>query len=210
LIRFEEVTWAATSPLSFTLPRGGLAWLVGPSGAGKTTALRLLHGALQPRQGRVLIDDQDLRALSRDALPLLRRKVALLETQPRLLRAHSLLDNVALPLRIAGEPEEVCLRRAREVMADVGVAQHLHARPDEVGPAARARCALARALAASPSVLLADEPGALLDAALRRDLLALLREAQLRGVTCVLTANDDRDANPLREQLVHLPLGEAP
>lgn len=211
MIRFAQVTYTPPGGqpllegLSFEVPRGGLTWLVGPSGAGKTTALRLAHGALRPSAGQIFIDERAVGSLRRAELPALRRQVAFLETRPRLLAGKSLLENVALPLRLAGEPEEVCLRRAQEVMADMGVAHKAHRRPHEVDPGALHRCNLARALAAAPSVLLADEPLALVDEALGEQLLGLLREAQLRGVTCLITDHRADRAHPQREAVVALP-----
>ncbi len=176
--------------ISVQCAAGQLTWVVGPSGSGKTTLLRVAQGVLLASTGSVSFDGQQMSSLGKDERAAMRRRIALLEAQPRLLRGQSLLDNVILPLKLAGQPADVCRQRAKEVMADVGVMHKASRRPDQVGPSDRHRAALARALASAPSVILVDEPGALFDPELVAQRLELLREAVTRGAACLVVSCD--------------------
>jgi ABC-type ATPase involved in cell division len=201
LIRLERASYharggaaPALDEVSFEVPKGGLAWVVGPTGSGRSTLLRLLHGALRPTSGKVWVGGQDVGGLSEGALSEYRRAVGLVEATPRLLPHLTLLENVAVPLRLGGEPADLCQRRAREAMGDAGVAHKAKLLPQEASPADLARSALARALVCAPSVLLADEPTARLDPLLSQEILGLLREANVRGTTVLIAAHEPAPA----------------
>ena len=149
--------------LSFGIAEGGFRWLLGPSGAGKTSLLRLLHLQARPSEGRLQLMGQDIGAAGRSHLPLLRRRIGMVFQDFRLMPHLSAFDNVALPLRLAGRPEGQVRVDTLELLGWVGLSRRLLARPAQLSGGEQQRVAIARALANSPRVLLADEPTGNLD-----------------------------------------------
>jgi lipoprotein-releasing system ATP-binding protein len=138
--------------------------IVGASGAGKSTLLHLLGALDQPTRGQVVIDGQPLQGLDDDALSALRnRKVGFVFQFHHLLREFSALENVMMPLRVSGLAAPVARARATDLLVRVGLEARMHHRPAELSGGEQQRTAVARALAMSPAVLLADEPSGNLD-----------------------------------------------
>lgn len=182
-------TWVLAD-IAFTIPQGGFRWLVGPSGAGKTSLLRLIHLAQRPSTGRIHLFGQDIADLPRAALPALRRRIGVIFQDERLLPHLSVLDNVVLPLRLAGRPEGQIRADAREILRWMGMAAKLTEYPPALSGGERQRVAIARAAVTRPALLLADEPSANLDAAQTGRMLELLQGLRAVG-TAVLVATHD-------------------
>src|SRR3984957_3453956 len=149
--------------LSFVLPDGAFRWLLGPSGAGKTSMLRLMYLAVRPTRGTLVILGTDIGTARRRTLPRLRRRIGVVFQDFRLLAHLSAFDNVALPLRIAGRPEGQIRADVGEMLRWVGLARKHEARPPELSGGEQQRVAIARSVIARPSLLLADEPTGNLD-----------------------------------------------
>ena len=130
--------------LSFTLPDGAFRWLLGPSGAGKTSVLRLMYLDIRPSRGRLNVLDTDIGTAARGALPRLRRRIGVVFQDFRLLSHLSAFDNVALPLRIAGRPEGQIRADVTEMLRWVGLARKHEARPPELSGGEQQRVAIAR------------------------------------------------------------------
>ena len=154
--------------VSFSIAEGGFRWLLGPSGAGKTSLLRLLHLAVRPTEGRLTLLGQDISAAARSRLPVLRRRIGMVFQDFRLLPHLSAFDNVALPLRVAGRPEGQVRVDAVELP----------------------RVAIARAGGARPLLLLADEPTGNLDDPQAERLMQLLHEMNRLGTTVVVATHN--------------------
>ena len=177
--------------LSFTIPEGGFRWLLGPSGAGKTSLLRLLYLAVRPSQGRLLVLGTDIGRADRRALPALRRRIGVVFQDFRLLPHLSAFDNVALPLRIAGRPEGQIRADVGEMLRWVGLARKQGARPAELSGGEQQRVAIARAVVGRPTLLLADEPTGNLDEVQAERLMQLLKEMNRLGTTVVVATHND-------------------
>ena len=176
--------------VSFSIPEGGFRWLLGPSGAGKTSLLRLLHLAIRPTEGRLTLLGQDIAAAARSRLPVLRRRIGMVFQDFRLLPHLSAFDNVALPLRLAGRPEGQVRVDAVELLSWVGLSRKLQSRPAELSGGEQQRVAIARAVVARPLLLLADEPTGNLDDPQAERLMQLLHEMNRLGTTVVVATHN--------------------
>jgi cell division transport system ATP-binding protein len=198
-IRLDGVSFSygrmpALDSVTFCIPPGELTYVVGPSAAGKTTLLRLLHGELQAQRGSLLVDGRDLRKARGRTRRQLRRRVAVVFQDYRLLRRLTVVENVAYALRVADLwlPRREALRRATAALEAVGIAERGRAFPHQISGGQQQRLAIARALAARPAILLADEPTASLDRVESKKILALFEKAAKEGTT-VLVATHDAD-----------------
>ncbi len=176
--------------LSFQLMPGSFHFLTGPSGAGKTSLLRLMYLAHRPSRGSVYIFGHDVAATKPDALPPLRRRIGVVFQDFRLLDHISTFDNVALPLRVAGERESAYRDNVVELLSWVGLGERLHARPPTLSGGEKQRAAIARAVVAKPDLLLADEPAGNVDPEMGLRLLRLFIELNRIGTTVVIATHD--------------------
>ncbi len=177
--------------LTFVVPEGGFRWLLGPSGAGKSSLLRLLHLAVRPTRGRLVLLDAETSAAGRRDLALLRRRIGMVFQDFRLLMHLSALDNVALPLRIAGHPEGRVRADVVEMLRWVGLGKKMDARPAELSGGEQQRVAIARAVVGRPHLLLADEPTGNLDDVQAERLMMLQREMNRLGTTVIVATHND-------------------
>jgi len=177
--------------ISFELDPGVFCWLLGPSGAGKTSLLRLMYLAVRPTSGRLTLLDTETSRASRRVLPALRRRIGVVFQDFRLLPHLSAFDNVALPLRLAGRPEGQVRADVTEMLRWVGLARRTDARPPELSGGEQQRVAIARAVINRPSLLLADEPTGNLDSTQAERLMLLFKEMNRLGTTVVVASHND-------------------
>lgn len=178
------------SDISFTLPPGSLHFLTGPSGAGKSSLLRLMYLAERPSRGRVHIFDRDIAHLRRSELPAMRRRIGVVFQDFRLLQHLSVLDNVALPLRLAGGGEKEIRSHVAELLHWVGLGDVLDAFPAQLSGGQQQRVAIARAVISRPRLLLADEPTGNVDDEIGARLLQLFVELNKLGTTVVIATHN--------------------
>jgi cell division transport system ATP-binding protein len=177
--------------ISFKLDAGAFRWLLGPSGAGKTSLLRLMYLAARPTRGRLLLLGTDVATAPRRTLPVLRRRIGVVFQDFRLLPHLSAFDNVALPLRIAGRPEGQVRADVTELMRWVGLFRHLEARPAALSGGEQQRVAIARAVITRPALLLADEPTGNLDDGQAERLMQLFKELNRIGTTVIVATHNE-------------------
>lgn len=176
--------------VSFNLEPGSLHFLTGPSGAGKTSLLKLLYLSHRPSRGLINIFGNDIVGMKREALPALRRRIGVVFQDFRLLDHLSAMDNVALPLRIAGVEEGQIKDHVAELLSWVGLADRMNARPPTLSGGEQQRVAIARAVIARPSLLLADEPTGNVDPEMAGRLMHLFMELNKIGTTMVVATHD--------------------
>mgnify|MGYP003794935469 CR=1 FL=1 len=176
--------------VSFTINSGDFRYLVGPSGAGKTSLLRLMYLAQRPSRGLISMFGSDVMVARRKDLVALRRKIGVVFQDYRLLEHLSALDNVALPLRVAGAKEAEIQTHVSELLAWVGLADHIHALPASLSGGQKQRVAIARAVITRPRLLLADEPTGNLDESLGQRLIRLFEELNRIGTTVVIATHN--------------------
>jgi putative ABC transport system ATP-binding protein len=174
--------------------RGEIVFLVGPSGSGKSTLLAILGCILSPDQGDVRLLGQSLRGLSPEARTLLRRdKIGFVFQKFQLIRGLTAIDNVREPLMLKGVSDSVSQQRGRELLVDVGLADHLTADPRRMSAGQCQRIAIARALASDPELIFADEPTASLDETNGRLAMELFaRLVRERNKTAIVVTHDPR------------------
>ena len=193
--------------LSFEIAPGELTVVAGPSGAGKSTLVRLAMGEERPSRGAVLVAGENLAGLGRHGLARVRRRLGVVSQEGRLLPDRTVFGNVAFVLRALGMRRREARARALAQHREAGLAGRLNALPRELAHAERQRLLLARALASVPSLLLADEPTAMLDGPTTDEILSLLRAAQARGMTVFVATHAPEVAARLGGRKLRLDAG---
>ncbi len=177
--------------VNFALPSGSFHFLTGASGAGKSSLLRLMFLGARPTRGRVVLFDRDIAQTHRYELPALRRRIGVVFQDFRLLDHLSTLDNVALPLRVRGVKESEVQKHVPELLAWVGLADHIHAKPPTLSGGQKQRVAIARAVIGRPELLLADEPTGNVDDHIAMRLLHLFEELNKLGTTILVATHSE-------------------
>lgn len=197
MVRFENVGLRydlgpeVLQDLSFSLKPGTFHFLVGASGAGKSSLLKLMYLALKPSRGLISLFGRDIATTDRSDLPALRRKVGVVFQEFRMLRHLTAFDNVALPMRVAGTREGEIQRNVEELLKWVGLAYHMTARPPTLSGGQQQRLAIARAVIARPKLLLADEPTGNVDDRMALRLMHLFDELNKLGTTVVIATHNE-------------------
>jgi cell division transport system ATP-binding protein len=177
--------------VSFSLAPGSFHFLVGSSGAGKSSLLRVMYLALRPIGGLASLFGRDVAQLHRREVAELRRRIGVVFQDFRLIEHLSAVDNVALPLRIAGLRESEVQKNVRELLVWVGLGDHLDALPATLSGGQQQRVAIARAVITRPSLLLADEPTGNVDDVIGVRLMHLFEELNKLGTTVVVATHNE-------------------
>ncbi len=213
MISFSQVTkrypggHEALSSAIFEIAQGELVFLTGHSGAGKSTLLKLVAAIERPTSGVVSVNGQNVGRLSRLAVPYLRRNIGLVFQDHKLLFDRNVIENVMLPLDIAGFDRREAIKRARAVIDKVGLLAREKANPVSLSGGEQQRLCIARALVSRPALLLADEPTGNLDAGYAADIMAMFRDFHQVGTTLVIATHDDRAISALGGRILHLDHG---
>ncbi len=195
MIELQDVTYGyggntLLADISLELAPGSFHFLTGPSGAGKTTLIKLCYGELVANQGRVALFGQDVAAMSRDEVALARRRIGVVHQDCQFLDHLSVAENVALPVTASGRSTDSIAGDLDDLLAWVGLNEHRQALPPELSGGERQRAALARAVIMSPEVILADEPTGNVDWEMSLRLLTLMVELNRMGKTVLIATHD--------------------
>jgi cell division transport system ATP-binding protein len=196
VLRFEQVGLRyglgpeVLRDISLSLAPGSFHFLTGASGAGKSSLLRLMYLAQLPSRGRLTVFGRNVATTPRGELPALRRRIGVVFQDFRLLDHLSALDNVALPLRLAGADEMQARAHVVELLTWVGLGEHLNAKPLTMSGGQKQRVAIARAVISRPRLLLADEPTGNVDDQIALRLLYLFEELYKMGTTVVIATHN--------------------
>jgi len=195
VIELENVAYSygggeLLSDISLKLQPGSFHFLTGPSGAGKTTLMKLCYGALLPTAGQVRLFDAEVRGLDRDDIALIRRRIGVVHQDCQFLDHLPVAENVSLPLMVSGRDLLAEGANLKELMNWVGLTSRANALPPELSGGERQRAALARAVIMSPEVVLADEPTGNIDWEMSQRLLRLLVELNRMGKTIMIATHD--------------------
>ncbi|MDR3465753.1 MAG: cell division ATP-binding protein FtsE [Xanthobacteraceae bacterium] len=196
MVRFENVGLRyglgpeVLRDLNFHIPRNSFQFLTGPSGAGKTSLLRLLFLSIRPTRGLVNLFGQDVSLLDKEGVADLRKRIGIVLQDFRLLDHMSTYENVALPLRVMGRPESSYRKEVIDLLRWVGLGERMDALPPVLSGGEKQRAAIARAVIARPLLLLADEPTGNVDPTLARRLLRLFIELNRSGTAVIIATHD--------------------
>ncbi len=178
------------SDISFEIPANSFQFLTGPSGAGKTSLLRLMLIALRPTRGVVRLFGRDASQIERNQMPDIRRRTGVVFQDFRLLNHLTTYENVALPLKVRGKDEASYKTDVTELLKWVGLGERMHALPPVLSGGEKQRAAIARALIDQPEILLADEPTGNVDPPMARRLLRLFIELHRSGTSVIIATHD--------------------
>lgn len=195
MINLENVAYSYSGgellrDINLKLQPGSFHFLTGPSGSGKTTLMKLCYGALTPTSGQVKLFDEDVRAMSRDDVAMIRRRIGVVHQDCQFLDHLSLSENISLPLLVSGRDDLTQSANLKELISWVGLTPRAGALPPELSGGERQRAALARAVIMSPEVILADEPTGNIDWEMSQRLLRLLIELNQMGRTILIATHD--------------------
>ncbi|WP_349427178.1 cell division ATP-binding protein FtsE [Microbacterium sp. LWS13-1.2] len=215
MIRFENVTKRfrgtskpALSDVDFEVLRGEFVFLVGASGSGKSSCLRLILREETPSEGRVVVLGRDLRTLSNRKVPYFRRHIGAVFQDFRLLPTKTVFQNVAFTLQVIGSSRAFIQQAVPEVLALVGLAGKEKRFPHELSGGEQQRVAIARALVNRPQILLADEPTGNLDPGTSIDIMQLLARINAGGTTVVMATHEAGFVDQMQRRVIELRHGE--
>ncbi len=213
MISFENVTKGykggtlAIRDMSLEIDKGEFVFLVGSSGSGKTTFIRLLLREEIPNQGRILVAGRDIANLSQWRIPYLRRNIGCVFQDFRLLPNKNVFENVAFALEVIGRPKHVVAAQVPQVLDLVGLSKKRESLPGELSGGEQQRVAVARAFVNRPLILLADEPTGNLDPATSQGIMRLLERINRTGTTVVIATHDAALVDWMRRRVVELDQG---
>lgn len=202
----SPTNWALHN-ISLSLPRGSFHLLTGPSGAGKTTLFKLLTLALQPTEGTLTFNSEDLTHATRTQRAHMRRKLGVVYQNFRLLPHLTVRQNVELPLTLHGPLSPTQQNEVAEMLEWVGLTTLAEKPAGQLSGGEQQRTALARAVVHKPEVIIADEPTGNVDAAMSRKILHLLTELHKLGTTIIIATHDEKLINSKQIPIIHLENG---
>jgi cell division transport system ATP-binding protein len=190
--------------VSLTVERGEFVFIVGPTGCGKSTLIKLLIRDLEPANGEILIAGRDINQLNRNRVPHLRRRIGTVFQDFKLLPNRTVYDNVAYALQVIGEPRSQIRRKVPEILRLVGLAGKIHNYPDELSGGEQQRVSVARAFVNHPPLLLADEPTGNLDPVTSVGIMQLLYRINRTGTTVCVVTHDREMVDKMRRRVIEM------
>lgn len=214
MITFQRVSkaYAVGSPalqaVTITIPTGDFVSIVGQSGAGKSTMLKLLSAEEQPSEGKLVIDGWDITRIKRWQVPYLRRQIGTIFQDFKLLPKRTAFENVAFAMEVGGALTKEIRKTVPHILKLVNLLDKADKYPTEMSGGEKQRISIARALAYKPQILLADEPTGNLDALHSWDIVQLLLKINKLGTTVLLATHNDDIVNAIKKRVITLSGGK--
>ena len=193
--------------VSMRVGRGEFVFLVGPTGCGKSTCIRLLLKELEPSKGEVLIAGRKFSDIPRSKVPYLRRNIGVVFQDYKLLPNRTVYENVAYSLQVIGESRQDIRRKVPDILRLVGLSTKLHSYPDELSGGEQQRVSIARAFVNHPPLLLADEPTGNLDPETSIGIMQLIYRINRTGTTVIVATHDHSMVDKMRRRVIELEEG---
>ena len=203
-----EPNVTALDGVSFVIDKGEFVFVVGASGSGKSTIIRLLLKELEPTSGRILVGGRDLGRLKHSKVPMLRRNVGCVFQDFKLLPNRTASENVAYALRVQGEPTASIRRKVPEVLNLVGLSHKMSSKPEELSGGEQQRVSIARAVVNHPPLLICDEPTGNLDPDTSVGIMQLLHRINTAGTTILMVTHDREMVDKMRKRVIALDKGK--
>jgi cell division transport system ATP-binding protein len=205
--KIYEPDVTALHDVSFVIDKGDFVFIVGASGSGKSTIIRLLLKEIEPTQGRIIVGGRDLGRLPRSKVPMLRRNVQCVFQDFKLLQNRTAYENVAYALKVQGESRESIRKKVPEVLGLVGLAHKGSSLPDELSGGEQQRVSIARAVVNHPPLLVCDEPTGNLDPDTSVGIMQLLYRINRAGTTILMVTHDREMVDKMRKRVIALDAG---
>jgi len=214
LIEFRNVSKVynngteALHDINLKVEKGEFVFIVGSSGAGKSTFLKLIMCEERPNSGQIVIDDTDVSRLRKGKIPYIRRKMGIVFQDFRLIDHMTVYDNVAFAMRVVGASPKTIKKRVPYILSLVGLQHKAKHTPNELSGGERQRVGLARALVNNPSMIIADEPTGNIDPALSFEIVDLLSEINRRGTTILMVTHEHSLVKHFHKRIIQIHSGE--
>jgi len=203
-----EPNVTALDGVSFTIDKGEFVFVVGASGSGKSTVIRLLLKELEPTEGRIIVGGRDLGRLKRSKVPLLRRNLGCVFQDFKLLPNRTTAENIGYALRVQGESNAQIRKKIPEVLSLVGLSHKMNSRPEELSGGEQQRVSIARAVVNHPPLLICDEPTGNLDPDTSVGIMQLLYRINRTGTTILMVTHDREMVDKMRKRVIALEEGK--
>ena len=212
LLEFQNVTATYKKDVgifdvSFSLSAGEMIFLMGPTGAGKSTVLKAVYAAVKVNNGKILVDNEDLSLISDYKIPIVRQKIGMIFQDFKLLNDRTVLENIALPLRIIGMSTQEIYEKVHETLSKVGLSNLYNSYPLELSGCEQQRVCIARALVKNPKIILADEPTGNLDPNVSDEILDLLEIFTDAGSAVLMSTHNFPLIKPRKKRFIELSNG---
>ena len=209
MIQFKSVTkrfgnLAALDNVSFEVKKGEFVFITGPSGAGKTTVLKLILGEILPDSGQVVVDGVDVREIDPSELPFFRQKLGIVFQDFKVLHERTVGENVEVALAVIGTDEDGWGERVRHVLKLVGLTKQINLFPSQLSGGELQRVSLARALVVNPKIILADEPTGNLDWETGEAIVKLFDKIQEEGKTIIMATHNEEIIKKYKKRIIHI------
>ena len=198
----------ALSDISVEISDGEFVFLIGPTGAGKTTLVKLITREVIPTEGNVVVDGEDIATIPESQLFLLRRKVGMVFQDLKLLMDRTVFENIAVGMEVLGKTPEEIEKGVTDVLGLVELGDKAQLFPVQLSQGEKQRIALARAIVAGPTILLADEPTGNLDPETSEDILEILKEVNKMGTTIIVVTHNAQLVDTHKKRTITLKAGE--
>jgi len=214
MIKFKDISLVfaggsvALSNISTNISDGEFVYLIGPSGSGKSSFLKIIYKDLIPTNGSIEVTGLDVNDLARWRIPLLRRKLGIVLQEPKLLKDRTVSENIGFAMEVLGfTPGEIKIQ-VSQLLSLVEIEHEAYKYPEQLSSGQQTRVAIARALASKPLVLLCDEPTGNLDPELSSKIVVLLEKINRAGTTVIMATHDSSIVNRRKKRIIELNVGK--
>lgn len=201
-------SFKALNNINIHIEKGEFVFLVGSSGAGKTTLIKMLLKELQPSNGQIIINNKDITNLKSRKIPQLRRNIGVVFQDFRLLQNKTVYENIAFVMEILGYSSRDIRRKVPLALSMVGLSSRAHSYPNQLSGGEQQRAALARAIINKPNILIADEPTGNLDPDTAWEIMNIIKDINGRGTTVLMATHDKEIVNTLKKRVIALKDGQ--
>ena len=197
----------AINKVSLRIEKGEFVFIVGKSGSGKSTLIKLLLKELDPTEGQIIVNGNNLACMRRSRIPKYRRQIGFVFQDFRLLQDRDVFDNIAFSQKVIGAPNRLIKRRVLGVLKKVGIVEKFRCLPNQLSGGEQQRVALARALVNGPAVLVADEPTGNLDPKNSWEIMKLLEKINNEGTTVIVVTHNTDIVEAMQKRVITMQKG---